>query len=647
MKNDHDMTGCSDDKTPTAGLESQFANEIQHGAMASAQRVLVIDDDPVIGRMIEKTLEGESRVLQEFGLPEADAYDFYDVDCIVLDYQMPVRDGLEVLKEIRSVRDDVPVLFLTGFGSTEIAEKAISLGANRFVAKPISPVAIRAMIRELTSGAKHNAELSLDRRRGVDGPRNKVPEFSRQFFAVKSDQSLVEGVVARFGTRSAFVEVPAALELGVGERVSGISFQFGRIQVDSGQGIVCGVEELSLEVNEVEFLVPELWGVVEKSPAGRTAGDGGGSGKDSSPDNLAWLKEEQTKLPGDFRIAVHELVGVLQVVEQDAAAFEANAKGVSGSVQDLRSETEFVTSVSAKYSPLFWRAMKNFEASARSLLRGELSVLAKEYARKHLFPFALSSPFLARVVEKPIGVPGDYGMLGQILGNPLEGYSAYGRIFNSWILECGAASAYRNRVGLLHREIESAVRKAGNDGRKAEILSMASGVAYEVQRYIESPVEEQAADFVLVDFSPETLEEARRQYRTLGVFPEGVKVELHQSSVIDLANATRQVSGEGYKPESKYDLVYCAGLFDYLSDRLVARVTAYLFGLLRPGGKLVVSNYTVENPIIAWMTMVMDWELIYRSKEDFGKLIKSALPEQSVELETDSDGVEVYALITN
>ena len=254
-------------------------------------------------------------------------------------------------------------------------------------------------------------------------------------------------------------------------------------------------------------------------------------------------------------------------------------------------------------------------------------------------------------MEKPIGVPGDFGMLGKILGNPMEGYSAYDRIFNSWILKCGAADAYRNRVNLLSREICCSVNAAMAEGRRTSILSMASGVAYEVQRYIENPIEGGEVNFTLVDFSSETLAEAERQYRMLGRYPDGISLELHRSSVLDLANVARGGATEpdvgGYEPESEYDLVYCAGLFDYLSDRLIARVTKYLFSLVRPGGKVVVSNYTDLNPIKAWMTMVMDWELIYRSASDFEEIMKKSLPEANILIETDNAGVEVYALIRN
>ena len=177
---------------------------------------------------------------------------------------------------------------------------------------------------------------------------------------------------------------------------------------------------------------------------------------------------------------------------------------------------------------------------------------------------------------------------------------------------------------------------------------MASGVAYEIQRYLEDPLEGCEIEFVMVDFSTDTLKEAERQYRSFGTLPEMVKLEMHQSSVIDLANRSRGFSGAAsdgaYEPDGEFDLVYCAGLFDYLSDRLIVKVISYLHGLLREGGRLAVSNFTVKNPIQSWMTLVMDWELIYRSEAQFIELMGRGVGDATFEIEIDHGGVEVYGL---
>jgi hypothetical protein len=67
---------------------------------------------------------------------------------------------------------------------------------------------------------------------------------------------------------------------------------------------------------------------------------------------------------------------------------------------------------------------------------------------------------------------------------------------------------------------------------------------------------------------------------------------------------------------SDYDLVYAAGLYDYLERDVAARLTTTLFGMLRPGGRLLVANFAHGVRETAYMEAYMDWPLIYRDESD-------------------------------
>jgi extracellular factor (EF) 3-hydroxypalmitic acid methyl ester biosynthesis protein len=73
----------------------------------------------------------------------------------------------------------------------------------------------------------------------------------------------------------------------------------------------------------------------------------------------------------------------------------------------------------------------------------------------------------------------------------------------------------------------------------------------------------------------------------------------------------------------EYDLIYSAGLFDYLSDPVALMAAQQLFKSVRPGGKLVIGNFNVNNPTQVVMDYALDWELIYRSEEDLLELFKN------------------------
>ncbi|MEX2580911.1 MAG: response regulator [Verrucomicrobiales bacterium] len=609
---------------------------------APTKTVMVIDDDPSAIRLIEKALEHEARIRQEYGAPERGALDLEDVDLVVLDYKMPGRDGLDVLSEIRELYPSVPVLFMTGFGDPEIAERALREGADRFVTKPVSPGLLQGVFREIVHDGGPSMRRNPDAVRPPFGHKEEESAKARMFWAIAEDGSRIGGKVVRFSPQSAIVEFENAEELRFGARLQEIRFRFGRQNVEVAEAVVGSRVEMASGRFEAEILIHRPWNIHE--------GDGGFGGGNRCAHGLGEAEPavmEGRELPDSFRLATHEFAGLLKQVQEEASAFEFANLGTTGGLEQLKRETAFATGTARRYHDAFWTLMRRFEAAAEEVEEAKLTKLAKPFARKLLYPYMLCSPFISRVVERPLGVPGDFDMLGQILGNPLEGHSLYDRIVSSYILESGAANAYRYRVKLLLREIRRCVENCRAEGRRAKILSMASGVAYEVQQYVQDPLDDEGVDFTLVDFSEDTLEEARRQYAKLGKLPDNITLNMQQSSVIDLANRSRGLLEEDdgrFVPDSDYDHVYCAGLFDYLSDRLIVRVIAYLHGILRPGGTLVVSNYTRDNPIKGYMTIVMDWELIYRTREEFTALVKRAVPGASFEIELDDDGAEVYAI---
>jgi hypothetical protein len=61
-------------------------------------------------------------------------------------------------------------------------------------------------------------------------------------------------------------------------------------------------------------------------------------------------------------------------------------------------------------------------------------------------------------------------------------------------------------------------------------------------------------------------------------------------------------------------LIYSAGLYDYLPDASAEQLTRALFGMLAPGGRLVLCNFVPENHGRAYMEAFMDWFLIYRDE---------------------------------
>lgn len=117
------------------------------------KKVLVVDDEPNVRLMMRTTLEGSGYAVDEAADgPEAlDRLRSAPADLVLLDLKMPGPSGLDVLRTLRESGDDVPVVFVTAYGSIADAVAAMRLGAIDFLTKPVTPASIRRVTDEVTS----------------------------------------------------------------------------------------------------------------------------------------------------------------------------------------------------------------------------------------------------------------------------------------------------------------------------------------------------------------------------------------------------------------------------------------------------------------------------------------------------------------
>jgi PAS domain S-box-containing protein len=112
-------------------------------------RVLHVDDDPNVTELSAAVLEREcDSVTVETATNPADGLDRFaegDVDCVVSDYRMPECNGIEFLRRIRDLDEDVPFILFTGHGNEEIASDAISADVTGYLRKGTSPDRFRVL----------------------------------------------------------------------------------------------------------------------------------------------------------------------------------------------------------------------------------------------------------------------------------------------------------------------------------------------------------------------------------------------------------------------------------------------------------------------------------------------------------------------
>jgi len=125
-------------------------------------KVLLVDDEQFIRQLVARLL-GEIGVKEVFTANDGDEaikrLTTYAgrIDLVILDLEMPNRNGFQVVRDIRSgntqINPDLPIIILTGHGQEEAITAAVNLGIHGFLVKPMSKDALIKRIRAaLTTG---------------------------------------------------------------------------------------------------------------------------------------------------------------------------------------------------------------------------------------------------------------------------------------------------------------------------------------------------------------------------------------------------------------------------------------------------------------------------------------------------------------
>ncbi|MGD0630797.1 MAG: response regulator transcription factor [Terracidiphilus sp.] len=125
-------------------------------------RLLIAEDDKALGLFLTRGLEAEGHRVRLAcdGQEAVDAFRQDNPDLTILDLNLPVKDGEQVLKEVRAIDADLPVLILTARQEVDTRVRCLDLGADDLMVKPFSLHELRARCRALLR-RKREARLQL------------------------------------------------------------------------------------------------------------------------------------------------------------------------------------------------------------------------------------------------------------------------------------------------------------------------------------------------------------------------------------------------------------------------------------------------------------------------------------------------------
>ncbi|NWF93565.1 MAG: sigma-54-dependent Fis family transcriptional regulator [Syntrophaceae bacterium] len=151
------------------------------------QTVLIVDDEKSIRYSLKRMMERDFSVLTAQNGEEAlDQFKQHAPDLIIMDIKMPGRNGIEVLKEIRSIDPKSLVIIMTAYGTTETAIEAMKYGAFDYILKPFPIPQMKSLIEKALSLRRLMTEevsyalvepAGADEREQIIGSSSKMQEI--------------------------------------------------------------------------------------------------------------------------------------------------------------------------------------------------------------------------------------------------------------------------------------------------------------------------------------------------------------------------------------------------------------------------------------------------------------------------------------
>ncbi|MFY9398771.1 MAG: PilZ domain-containing protein [Desulfomonilia bacterium] len=344
------------------------------------------------------------------------------------------------------------------------------------------------------------------------------------------------------------------------------------------------------------------------------------------------LNEEFVHLTSHFHYLLSRLQQKLAQEEEKIAHEDEQVRAEL--LDTLRTLSfEALNEVTLKYSDQFTRITSTFIDSKQHFIH-------REHFQKTLNELLLKSALFNRAYRKPLGYAGDYEMMNIIYRNEYEGKDLFSQVMSKIDCEGSAAKAVRNRREYFCQKI-LALYESLDEGSEAKVVSVACGPCVELWDFFTRVKNSQRPvriDFIAMDQDPLALDDARNRLQPVSGDNSRFSVSFIQDNIRNL------ILGKKLE-ESRYagsDLIYTAGLCDYLSAKATSRLINELYRYLKPGGRMIIGNFGPYNPQRFKMEYGAEWFLIHRSEEDLKDLARGLPEDATLSVEKEPEGVNLF-----
>ena len=228
------------------------------------------------------------------------------------------------------------------------------------------------------------------------------------------------------------------------------------------------------------------------------------------------------------------------------------------------------------------------------------------------------------VLMKPHGYSGDFIIIERIY----QGWLSPKRHLVNWDRFFHAQEAPRAVVNRKKYFVDLLCSFNTTD-TKREVLNIGCGPSQDVIEFLSKG--KSRIFFECVDYDKDAIEYSYNKVKEKGFLSN---IEFHRENAFK------------FKPSKQYDLIWSAGLFDYLDEKTFKMLLTRQLDFVKTGGKLVIGNFALNNPCRDWMECG-NWFLYHRSPDDLIKIASECgIAREKIAVESEPLGVNLFLHIS-
>jgi extracellular factor (EF) 3-hydroxypalmitic acid methyl ester biosynthesis protein len=271
-------------------------------------------------------------------------------------------------------------------------------------------------------------------------------------------------------------------------------------------------------------------------------------------------------------------------------------------------EVRVVQELEPRLGPPFHRFIRLLNQIPAQVPAARLPAVRRRL-KELLVDLLMPAPFYRQSFVKPLGYAGDYMTMNIAYTDHYQGETAYAKYLNRMFCDLSVSRAAISRLDYLRQWIGYTVHDSR--GPRTRILSLACGPAREIRDFLASTALDREVVVSLLEQDVRALAFAQAELAPFAGAGSHVQVEPVHTAVKHLFRDPIRFSHLG-----RQNLIYAAGLFDYLPTDVARPLLRTLFGFLAPCGTLVVGNLSPRCDSQGFLESLVDWHMMYRTDEE-------------------------------